>query len=183
MKQTVIYLMLLTFIVSCSSTHKYIEGEKGTTSVAIGYKSSDKNNNVSVIQPVSLPETKGGNQKMIPNATAFRMSGDYSKNVAISLLPDGSLGYFPAPTDITADSEPISLGNGWWLNCQGIGPNSVFTKYTFPEYSSLLEAPSPEQLKSSIIPGAKVTDFIELPMTQTEALGNMGEIKQYLKDR
>lgn len=114
---------------------------------------------------------------MLPNATAFRMSGDYQNNVGITLNQNGVITYFPAPTDITADSAPISLGNGWWLNCQGIGPNSVFTKYTFAEYAELSTIPSPEQLKKDVIPGARVTQFIELPMKLSEALNNIDAAK------
>ena len=118
----------------------------------------------------------------IPNATAFRMSGDYANNVAVTLAPSGELIYFPAPGDITADSEPVELGEGWWLNNQGIGPNSVFTKYTFAEYAALPSVPSIEQLKQSIIPGAKVTDFMELPYKIGSANQNIEEIKNFIKN-
>lgn len=118
---------------------------------------------------------------MIPNATAFRMSGDYQNNVAVTLNSNGQLTYFPAPSDITADSEPISLGNGWWLNNQGLGQNSVFTKYTFAEYAALPSAPSTQQLILDILPGAKVTEFIELPMKITEVSQNLEAAKEYVK--
>lgn len=131
----------------------------------------------------SLPETSSKPRNVMPDATAFRMSGDFQNNVAISLSPDGEIIYYPAPSDITADSAPINLGEGWWLNQQGIGPNSVFTSYTFAEYAALPEAPSIQQLKLSIIPGAKVTEFIELPMKFNEASGNIDAVKKYLKDR
>lgn len=132
---------------------------------------------------VLYPVTSSKPRSYMPNATAFRMSGDYANNVAVTVSPDGVLTYFPAPSDITADSAPIDLGNGWWLNCQGIGPNSVFTKYTFAEYASLPQAPDPQQLLQAVIPGAKVTQFIELPMKTEEAARNIDEVKAYLKDR
>ncbi|MCH5229914.1 MAG: hypothetical protein J1F12_07990 [Muribaculaceae bacterium] len=161
--------------------------EGSTTSVAVGYKSGSEKNEAEDNQ-VKLPERKPLTpeaplkvSEIIPNATAFRMSGNYSKNVGITVDKEGTLIYFPAPTDITADSEPIELIDGWWLNCQGIGPNSVFIKYTFSEYAALPEVPSPEQLKMDIIPQARVTDFIELPMKITEALENPEAVKDYLK--
>ena len=133
---------------------------------------------------VTLPERAPRRPVMaLPNATAFRMSGDYANNVAVTVGSDGELTYFPAPTDITAYSEPISLGNGWWLNQQGLGPNSVFTKYTFAEYAALPEVPSPQQLKNAIIPGAKVTEFIQLPMKIGDAVKNIDEVKEYLKNK
>lgn len=138
--------------------------------------------------PVSNPNGPGAKTGVPadfiqPNATAFRMSGDYYDNVAITLAPNGEILYFPAPTDITADSKPIDLGNGWWLNNQGFGPNSVFTKYTFAQYAELPEAPSPSQLKLDIIPGAKVTKFIELPMKLDDAYSNLDAVKDYLKNQ
>lgn len=134
-------------------------------------------------EPTPLPLTSSEPRNVMAHATAFRMSGDYQNNVAITLSPSGEILYYPAPTDITADSEPVELVNGWWLNCQGIGPNSVFTKYTFAQYSALPEVPSPQQLKLEVIPGAKVTDFIELPMTLNEAVENIGEVKAYLGNK
>lgn len=163
MKKTLILSMAVFLMVSCS--HK-TTGESGKS-----------------VQPVSLPATSSKPRNVMPDATAFRMSGDYANNVAITLTPDGGILYYPAPTDITADSEPIELVDGWWLNCQGIGANSVFTKYTFAEYASLPEAPSPDQLLKAVIPGAKVTEFIELPVKFNEAANNIDEIKKYLKDR
>lgn len=111
------------------------------TAVGIGFKGSAP-------KPVS----------MLPKPTAFKMSGDYSNNVAITLNA-GKIVYFPAPSDISENSKPTPLGDGWWLNRQGISANSVFTKYTFEEYSKLKQVPSIEELKASIIPGARVTEM------------------------
>ena len=138
--------------------------------------------------PEVTPEVReiligGAPVRSYPNATAFRMSGDYGSNVAVTLSPSGDVTYFPAPSDITAYSEPISLGDGWWLNCQGLGPNSVFTKYTFAEYAALPAAPSPQQIKQSVLPGARVVQFIELPMKLNEAVNNLEEVKSYLKNK
>lgn len=129
-----------------------------------------------VVQPAnSRPIT------MILKATAFQMSGDYSNNVAVTLNDDGSLAYYPAPSDITSDSRPIDLGNGWWLNRQGLGPNSVFTSYTFDEYMALPSVPSVEELKTKIIPGAKVTDWKRLSYPAGEAMKYLPQIKEEVK--
>ena len=174
--------MLAAAMVSCSHNHVYTvnnSGKTGSTATTDDYPIQTLPTKVRIpVQPTGGPVVN-----MMPNATAFRMSGDYYDNVAITLGPDGQLLYFPAPTDITADSKPIDLGNGWWLNNQGIGPNSVFTKYTFAQYAELPEVPDPAQLKNSIIPGAKVTGFIELPMKLDEANGNIEAVKEYLKNQ
>lgn len=112
------------------------------------------------------------------NATVFKMSGDYANNVAVSLNADGTLSYFPAPSDISAASRPVDLGNGWWLNRQGIGPRSRFLRYTFEEYSSLPSVPSQEDLLKAIIPGAQVTEFKSVNVPASEAMSRLDEIKK-----
>ena len=62
---------------------------------------------------------KSSPSKALPKATAFRMNGDYADNVAVSVGSDGRLTYFPDPSDISADSRPVDLGDGWWLNLTG----------------------------------------------------------------
>ena len=184
MKKLLMAGMIAVTLVSCGN-HKYVAGEKcdGNT-----WRSKVENNYPVQTLPanppvrVALPQM-GGDTNFLPNATAFRMNGNYANNVAITLGPDGNLLYFPAPTDISADSEPLDLGNGWWLNRQGLGPNSVFTKYTFAEYAALPETPSLEQLKLSVIPGARVAGFMELPVKIGDAENNLDALKDFVKDR
>ena len=187
MKQ-ILLIMGVALILGACSHHTYVakdrnDESKGSTNVAFGYSSNTSKTQSNNSIRERMPEIKGKNQSVgyLPNATAFRMSGDYANNVAVTLSPEGELVYFPAPTDITADSEPISLGEGWWLNNQGLGPNSVFTKYTFAEYAALPEVPSLEQIKLSIIPGAKVTGFMELPMKIGEANKDIEAAKEFVK--
>lgn len=129
------------------------------------------------------PTTLSGKRPvgMILKATAFQMSGDYSNNVAINLNEDGTINYYPAPSDITENSRPVALEDGWWLNRQGLGPNSVFLRYTFDEYMALPAAPSLEELKAAIIPGARVTAFRRLSYPAGEAMKYLPQIKEELK--
>lgn len=188
MKKILMALAVITMLASCSH-HTYVVGNGGGSKdknpVGFGYSKNDRSEST-VPAKVGVKPTgniESGKVNFLPNATAFRMSGNYANNVAVTLGPDGELTYFPAPSDITADSEPIELGEGWWLNNQGLGPNSVFTKYTFAEYAALPEAPSPEQIKLNIIHGAKVTDFMELPMKIGEANQNLEAVKEYVKQK
>lgn len=112
------------------------------------------------------------------NATVFKMSGDYANNVAVTLNADGTFAYYPAPSDISAASHPIDLGNGWWLNRQGIGPRSRFLRYTFEEYASLPSVPSQEELLKAIIPGAEVTEFKSVNVPASEAMSRLDEVKK-----
>ena len=130
--------------------------------------------------PMVLTQTKVLDSKplsAVVKATAFKMSGDYQDKVAITLSPEGEILYYPAPTDITVNSAPVDLGNGWWLNRQGISAGSVFTKYTFKEYAALKKAPSIAELKAAVIPGAKVTVMRQLPFTASDAMQHLPEIK------
>lgn len=168
-------------LASCSS-QTYVKKD----AVAIGFPKSTKTKadtatetNQGVTRTITVTQPMVG---MIPKATAFKMSGDFADNVAVSVGSDGQLTYFPAPSDISASSAPTSLGDGWYLNNQGLGENSVFTKYTFEEYSKLPEVPSVEQLKAAIIPGAKVTDMIQLPYNISEARENVARIKEYINN-
>lgn len=117
---------------------------------------------------------------MVLKATAFKMTGDYSNNVAITLTPEGEVSYYPAPSDISESSRPVDLGNGWWLNRQGISPSSVFTKYTFEEYSKLPYVPTPQELKAAVIPGASVSDWHQFSIPASQAMQNLPQIKSEL---
>lgn len=122
----------------------------------------------------------GGNAMAMPKATIFRMSGDYAGNVAVTLNPDGTLAYYPAVTDIMSNSAPYDLGDGWWLNRQGLSSNSVFTKWTFDEYRKLKSTPTREEIIEAIIPGAKVTAMQSIPINLSEAMRNPGQCREYL---
>ncbi|MCH5239904.1 MAG: hypothetical protein J1F38_06745 [Muribaculaceae bacterium] len=187
MKKFILGIMTIALMTSCS--HKwgstYVAGTSNLQSVKTAKTSASSDSSDSENQkiggPVTLPQIGSRPVMYLPNATIFRMSGDYANNVAVTLSPNGELSYFPAPSDITADSKPISLGEGWWLNCQGIGPNSVFTNYTFSQYAELPQVPSTQQLKNSIIPGAKVTQFKEIPVKLIEVQRNPDLAKEYIK--
>lgn len=175
MKKLFFMLLSAMIFMSCSQRHVYVE--KGGGGV-LGYSPTTTDLNKSD-KPSPIVNANNTSNYM-PKATAFVMSGDYSNNVAITLSPDGNLIYFPAPSDITVDSAPVELGNGWWLNRQGLGQNSVFTTYTFEDYSKLGSTPSIEELKAAIIPGAKVVQFIELPWTLQEVNSNLNEAKEFV---
>lgn len=146
---------------------------------------SPKSNTSTPPQPEPVPSNKilvrQPSKSSMPKATAFRMSGDYAQNVAITPGPDGSLLYYPAPSDVSEQTAPLQLEGGWWLNRQGISSASVFTTYTFSDYSKLPVVPSQAQLLEAVIPGAKVTEIVILPYTISEASSHISEINDFLK--
>ena len=177
--KNIIVIMFIGVMMTACGHHTYIKEE---APAAIGYptrvyigKDNQNSNGDTSIQRIS-----GSNVAHYPYATAFKMSGDYEDNVAIGMNNNGQLTYFPAPSDISDNSVPIDLGNGWWLNRQGIGPDAIFTKFTFKEYSDLRQVPTISELKESIIPGARVTRMVQLPYHIGEASSHIEEIKEYL---
>ena len=175
MKKSAYILPLIGLLASCSP-QTYAPKD----AVVLGRNSNAANDaKEAAVQPVPIQRELTG---MMPKATAFKMTGDYADHVAVTLGANGELTYFPAPSDITKASAPISLGGGWYLNNQGLSANSVFTKYTYEEYSKLPSVPSQEELKAAVIPGARVADMIQLPYSIGDARNNIQGIKEYIKN-
>lgn len=135
------------------------------------------------------PQTVGGNLasatgnlNTVRQAVIYRTSGDYNDNVPVTLSADGkSLLSYPAVSDVSpAVSTPVPLKDGWMLDRRGISLQSVFTTYTYLQYSQLPETPSPETLLRKIIPGAKVTEIKELPIPASEAISNPSLCLKYI---
>lgn len=116
----------------------------------------------------------------LPKARIYRMTGPYADNVPITIGADGQVISYPAPTDISNTQRPLPLRDGWWLDRRGVGEGSVFTRYTYSEYSALSEAPSPEELKKAVIPGARVVDVTQLPITLEQALADTAAVERYI---
>lgn len=118
----------------------------------------------------------------LPKAVVYQTNGDYNNNVSINVGPGNKIISYPAPTDVSAASSPIAVGDGWLLDRRGgVGANTVFLKYTYSEYSQLPAAPSPDQLLEAIIPGAKVTRIKILPITANEAIADPSLVSKYLE--
>ena len=120
---------------------------------------------------------------MIANAVAYRMSGDFADNVPVTLASDGSLASYPAPTDLCEGSTPLALADGWWLDRRGVGSGTVFTRYTYRDYAALGTAPSPSQLLGAVIPGARVTAVMRLPMTLQEAVADTAAVNAFIRSQ
>ena len=136
------------------------------------------------VKPEQLGQDVAGSAPnyRVLKASAFQMSGDYADKVAVTLGADGRLVYFPAPSDLTAGSQPTEIGGGWWLNRQGISEGSVFTRWTFDEYRALKTVPTQQEILDAIIPGARVTAFRNIPVPASEAARmTPAELYEYMK--
>lgn len=117
----------------------------------------------------------------LPKATVYKMQGDATAaNVPVTINPTtGQIVSFPAPADVVGQ-EPVSLGQGWLLDRRGINANSRFLRWTYAEYQSLEDTPTPTELKEAIIPDARVVDLRRLDMTPWQATENIGKVKKIL---
>lgn len=116
----------------------------------------------------------------VPRAIIYRTNGNYDENVPITMNGDRIISY-PAPSDLTS-ATPLPLANGYLLDRRGISSNTVFTTYTYPEYSAFSTAPALDALKSAIIPQARVTCIVRLPMTLHDALSDTAAVNRLIRN-
>ncbi|MBE6304996.1 MAG: hypothetical protein E7082_03625 [Bacteroidales bacterium] len=115
-----------------------------------------------------------------PKAIAYKMSGQASAdNVPIQVDNQGNIISFPDPSDLK-NAEPIQLKGGYLLDRRGVNTNTRFLSYTYKEYSSLNVPPSITELKASIIPDARVSEIIQLPVTISQAVADLNAINAML---
>lgn len=134
---------------------------------------------LSACKSSSISPTTSGNAiavAALPQAQIYRTSTDVDALVPVQVNPvDGSLVSFPAPSDITGAQMPVVLHDGWLLDRRGISPNTRFLTYTYSRYHSLLETPSPAELKAAIVPDARVTEIVSLPYKMSEVTPAMAD--------
>lgn len=133
------------------------------------------------VQVAVTPRPIGGESRFIPKAIVYRTDGNFYDNVPIMLNENGTeVVSFPAPTDLSQQSMPLHLSDGWMLDRRGVGPNTVFTSYTYKEYMALPQAPSPTELLAHVIPGSGITSLVELPLTMTQASSDPKLCDEYI---
>ena len=119
----------------------------------------------------------------LPRAIVYKTSVDVFDKVPLVMnAGHTSLVSFPAPSDIRDSQLPLRLADGWLLDRRGaIGPNTVFTRYTYAEYAALPSTPSLSELMSSIIPGAHVTMAYRLDLTLEQARNDTAAVNTLIR--
>lgn len=113
----------------------------------------------------------------LPKAIIYKMNGDWAMQVPVTLSADRkSIVSFPDPSDLSSSSMPVSVGDDFWLDRRGVNRNTGFLCYTYEQYAALPSAPAPADLMQMLIPGAAVTEIIQLPMTVSEATADPASI-------
>ena len=123
-----------------------------------------------------------GRQEVIPKAIIYKTSVNVQQNVPVTLDAAGTgLVSYPAPTDITPESTPIPLADGYLLDRRGVNAHSAFTSYTYGGYARLKQVPTPAELMKAIIPGAKVTALVRLPFVTSVAEADTAEVNRLIR--
>lgn len=129
------------------------------------------------------PPPTGGEVAALPSAMLYKTSGDYRFNVPVTFNDARTaLVSFPAPGDITMSQAPVPMAGGYLLDRRGIGPNTAFTSYTYEQYAKLPSAPSPSELMRAVIPGARITEIVALPMTMSKAAADTAAVNKLIID-
>ncbi len=188
MRTTLIITGCLTILaaVACHSQKQQASAEQTISSTQV---STDE---VPILDPetlVSTPTRNGIHPQtqvdMQPKAVIYKTNGNYADHVPIVLSSDRStIVSFPAPSDLRDSQRPISLTNGWLLDCRGaIGANTAFLRYSYEEYAALSHAPSISELRSAIIPDAYTTEAYRLPMTLNEARNDTSSVNTFIRTK
>lgn len=85
----------------------------------------------------------------------YQTKGDYYLNVPVTMneAKDKIVAY-PGPADLVFEGDPVypvRLRGTFLLDRRGIGPNTVFTSYSYEEYIALDAPPTIEELLDHII--------------------------------
>ncbi len=100
-----------------------------------------------------------------PATRAFKPGGDYAGNVMVTLSPDlREVISYPECNEVDSSMAPVKLARGYYLDRGGVGPNTVFLRWTYDEYSRLPETPTPSQIIEAVIPDSHIAEIIEIPL-------------------
>lgn len=105
-----------------------------------------------------------------PATRAFKPGGDYADKVMVTLSPDfREVISYPECNEVDSSMAPVKLARGYYLDRGGVGPNTVFLRWTYDEYSRLPETPTPSQIIEAVIPDSHVAEIIEIPLGKNYA--------------
>ena len=98
----------------------------------------------------------------LPHIIIYKMKADYSNLVPVTMNPQRTvITSYPAKSDIRPSAKPVALNDGWYLDRRGIGPNTVFTDYTYEQYANLEKTPSVSELMEHIIEKHPLLDLYD----------------------
>ena len=118
-----------------------------------------------------------------PRAVVYKMSSNYEYHVPVTLDAGKTrLISYPAPSDVTPNTAPVKLIDGYYLDRQGVNVNTVFLKWTRDEYSNLTKTPSKGDILENLMPLSYIADIVSLPMSINEALADTAEVNKLIRE-
>lgn len=164
--------MFTSMIMAGCTTNKEVSasGSSNSNINAIGWNRNNETSANDSTTIVAIPGKaahgiSGGRHQMtdLPMTRIYKMNGDYADLVPVTLnQARNTVVSYPAPSDLR-NSEPVRLADGFLLDRRGIGLNTVFTRWTYEDYSALLTAPAPKEILANINPDARLTELYEMP--------------------
>ncbi|MFP4471517.1 MAG: hypothetical protein ACLFPE_12580 [Bacteroidales bacterium] len=150
-----VVMLLLSALISCSSSKQNKSGNMAKNGSMAGTPS--------------------------PPAIIYKTGGDYFYHVPVTLNDQKTrVASFPAFSDLKRNGEfvyPTRLENGWLLDNRGIGPNTVFLRFTYQDYYTMDNIPNAERLMNYIIDMDPFTEMYECGRR-----GDYGDIEAELNE-
>jgi hypothetical protein len=113
---------------------------------------------------------------ILPKTIIYKTTNDYTNYVPVMLdNAKQKLISYPDPTDTytgTGFMTPQLLAGGFLLDKRGITINSVFTNYTYSEYSQMKAVPSPQEILNNIKDKNPLTALYQCPLTTDTTILN-----------
>lgn len=134
-----------------------------------------------LLTPVPGGSPAGPAVSAMPKAVIYRTSRPAAELVPVQLSASGALISFPAPGDLTAESTPLALADGWWLDRRGVSLNTAFTRWSYGEYRAMKQAPTPGQIMQAIVPDIKVTECRTLDLTPGAAAADTAAVNAFIR--
>lgn len=122
------------------------------------------------------PKDAGASLQVVQKTIIYKTTDNFTKYVPVTL--DNSKQHllsYPDPTDLRIESEfmtPQLLAGGYVLDRRGITINSVFTNYTYEEYSKLKTAPAPNEILNNLKEKNPISELYQCPLTKDTAILN-----------
>lgn len=133
---------------------------------------------VTLMVSCNVTKVNTGMLKEQASVMIYKTRVDHFHHVPITLnSTKEKITSYPAPTDLYYEGElalPVKLKEGFLLDRRGISVNTVFTSYTYEEYSKLESAPPIGELMERIIDRDPFISFYDC--------GKRGDYKDLLKE-
>lgn len=129
----------------------------------------------------SMPEARIADSHL-PRAVIYKVAPKYADKVPVTMNAGKTkmIG-FPAPTDISEFTSPIAVAEGYLLDRQGVGVNTMFLVWTREEYAAFEKTPMVSEIKEAIDPQSYVMVVVQLPMEASQAAADTAAVNHIIR--